>query len=489
MKRTLNFCGFALLMSLVTITTFAQSVTNTSYFVENATHRHLLNPSLAPSRGYFDIPGLGEFYLNNESNLKFTNFIYPANDASEGKLRTFLHPSINADEFLQTLNGDQYMRLDLRNSLFSFGYWTGKSSFITFEVATRTKLALNLPEDLFGFFKKGMSDGAGNTYHLDNLSLGASVIGEASLGYSADLSDRLRFGLKGKVLVGGAKILAKLETMEIAMTPDQWSVTTEGKIEAYGKGLSLVKDNEGNITNIGEFNTADLNIAGTGLAFDLGFEYTILPKLKLSMALIDVGGIKWNKDNVKTATSSGSVTFNGIDNFNPDETGQEDMQTQLDDMKESLLSMSKFKEVTTTEDILDKLNPMLNIGVEYSLKRISLGGLMTTRFMDNERYTEYTASVNLKPLRMFNLSGSYSIMHGMQETFGFAVGFIPALFNLYVSCDYVPTKFSPQYIPLNTTNTNIQIGVSFPLGKRKAPVVVEEEEEEEPVEEEFIIVK
>ncbi len=489
MKRTLNICGFALLMSLVTTAAFAQSVTNTSYFVENATHRHLLNPSLAPARGYFDIPGLGEFYLSNESNIQFTNFIYPGNDASNGELRTFLHPTVDADEFLQNLNGDQYMRLDLRNSIFSFGYWTGKSSFISFEVATRTKLALNLPEDFFGFFKKGMANGSGNTYHLDNFSLGASVIGEASLGISTELSERLRVGLKGKFLAGGAKLLAKLETMEIAMTPDQWSVSTQGRIDAYGKGLSFVKDNDGTITNIGAFNTSDMNIAGKGLAFDLGFEYTVIPKLKLSMGIIDVGSIRWDKDNIKTATSSGSVTFDGINNFNTDETGQDDVENQLNEMKDDLLSMSKFKEVTTTEDFMDKLNPTLNIGVEYSLKRISLGGLMSTRFMDNERYTEYTASINLKPLRMFNLSGSYSLIQGKQETFGFAIGFIPALFNLYLSCDYVPTKFNPQYIPLNTTNTNIQLGISFPLGKRKAPVVVEEEEEEEPIEEEFIIVK
>ena len=490
MARYIKHFATGLLLSLVGLPCMAQSVTKSSYFVENSTHKHLMNPALAPVRGYFSFPVAGAFYLGNESNIAFTNFIYPANETSEGMLRTFMHPSIDANEFLATLKEDQYMNVDLRTSLFSFGYWTG-SSFVSFDLASRTNYSLNLPYDMFAFFKKGMSSAAGDTYHLDNLSVGLSTIAEASLGYSVDLSERLRVGLKGKFLAGGAKVKAQLEQMEIVMSPDQWSITTVGSLEAYGKGLSFVKDADNNVTNV-NFDQSALGLGGMGFAFDLGFEYRIVPGLKLSMAVVDVGRIKWDKANTLKAASNGSVSFSGIDNYNPDSLGQLDMESQVNAMKDDLLEMSKFKEQSVAEDFLQKLSPTVNAGLEFSLKRISLGALMSTRFMGDKRYTEYTASLNLKPLRMFNLSGSYSFIYGKQETFGVALGFVPGFFNLFVACDYVPTKFNPQYIPLNTTNTNVQIGLSIPLGKRKVKEVVEEEfdDEENPeIEEEFIIVR
>lgn len=474
----------------------AQPVTKTSYFVENATLRHLLNPALAPSRGYFSIPALSELYLSSESNLKFTNFIFPANSASNGELRTFMHPTVNADDFLDALKEDQFLRLDLRNSLFSFGYWAGASSFISFELASRTNISTNLPKDFFAFFKKGMSDAAGNTYHLDHLSFGVSEIAEASLGYSLDVSKRLRFGLKGKFLAGGAKLKAELEEMQISMGPDSWSVSSKGRIDAYGKGLSFVKDTSQNITNV-ELEGNSLGLGGMGLALDLGFEYSILPGLKLSMALIDIGGIKWDQANIKSATSSGSVTFSGLNDFNPDSVGRERMDAQLEEMKDNMLEMTKFKEVPTTEDFLEKFKPTFHMGLEYSMKKISIGGLLTSRVIGDKRYNDYTASLNLKPLKMFNLTGSYSFLYGERENFGFALGFAPGLFNLYLSCDYVPTKFNPQYIPLNTATTNFQVGLSIPLNKRKKKVIdpIEEDEHEDffdgentEEEEEFIIV-
>jgi hypothetical protein len=486
MIRNIKPFGFTLILCLACLTVNAQTTSRTSYFVENSTHRHLMNPALAPVRGYFAIPGIGELYVGNESNMKFTNFIYPANDQSDGKLRTFLHPSVDADDFLTSLKEDQSMNTDIRTSLFSFGYWAGKSSFITFDVAARANINLNLPYDLFAFLKKGMSDGAGNTYNLKNLSVSASAFAETSLGYSVDLTDKLRIGFKTKFLAGGARVKANLEQLEIVMSPDEWTITTQGQLDVYGKGFTFVKDADQNITGV-EYDQSALGLAGMGMAFDLGFEYTLIPGLKLSMAVVDIGGIKWNKDYIKTATSSGTFSYTGIQNYNPDSTGKKDAEQQLTDIEDNLMALTKFQEKSVAEDLFERLNPMVNVGVEYSLKRISVGGLMTTRFMGEERYTEYTASINLKPLRMFNLSGSYSFIHGIQETFGVALGFSPGLINVFVACDYVPTKFSPQFVPLNTLNTNFQIGVSIPLSRRRVIYDTDEEEELAPETEEFII--
>jgi len=487
MIRTYRLLGLILILCMTGLIAIAQTVSRTSYFVENSTHRHLMNPALAPTRGYLSIPVAGEVFLGTESNLKFTNFIYPALENSDGKLRTFLHPSINGADFLETLGGDQYLRTDVRTSLLSYGRWIGSSGFLTFDVGTRVHLSLNLPEDLFAFAKVGMSSSAGNTYHFDNLMVDASMMAEGALGYSLNLTKAIRFGVKGKFLAGGAYVKAGLKEMELAMLPDHWSVTTQGQLDVYGKGLSFVKDADGNITN---FNFANPGLGGMGMAFDLGMEWAPIQNFKLSMAVVDFGSIKWKKDNIKTAASSGTASFSGISNFNPDSIGQLAMKDQITNLQDNVMEMAKFKEQTVAEDFIQKLNPTINVGLELGLmsNRVSVGGLYSTRLLDNGlRYSELTTSLNLKPFRWFNLSGSYSLMHGQKETFGFALGFVPGLVNIFLACDYVPMKLSPQFIPLNISTTNIQLGVSIPLSRPAKKVSEDEEEqiEEVPVSDEI----
>jgi hypothetical protein len=461
MIRNCRFLGFLLILCLANQVIIAQTVSRTGYFVENSTHRHLMNPALVPSRGYLALPAVGELYLGTESNLKFSNYIYPANSESNGKLRTFLHPTVDGTSFLEAIQDDQFLKTDIRTSILSFGYYAGRSSFITFDVATRVNMTLNLPYDLFAFLKKGMNNGSETTYNLDNFSVDASMFAEVSLGYSVNLTDALRIGLKGKFLAGGAYVKAAIKQMEITMSEDEWSVTTQGQLDVYGKGLEFEKDADQYING---FTFANPGLGGTGMAFDLGIDWSPFQGMDITMAIVDVGGIKWKKENTRTAASSGAVNFSGVQNFNPDSLGILAVQDQLSGLQDNLMGMAKFRQQTAVEDFFQQLNPTINIGAEYSLKRISIGGLMTTRLLEGAQYTEYMASINLKPFKWFNLSGSYSFLHGMQETFGFALGFMPGIINIFLSCDYVPTNFSPQFIPLNTATTNVQLGVSIPLG-------------------------
>lgn len=480
MIRTYRLLGLILILSLTGLVAIAQTVSRTSYFVESSTHRSLMNPALAPTRGYLSIPIAGEVYVGTESNLKFTNFIYPSLTTG-GNLRTFLHPSINGDDFIESLGGDQFLRTDIRTSILSYGRWMGRSGFLTFDVGTRVNLSLNLPEDLFAFAKKGMSSSAGNTYHFDNLMVNASMIAEGALGYSLNLTDAIRVGVKGKFLAGGAYVKAGLKEFELSMNPNEWSVTGQGQLDVYGKGLTFVKDADGNITN---FKFANPGLGGMGMAFDLGMEWAPIQNFKLSMAVVDFGSIKWKKDNIKTAASTGTASFSGIANFNPDSVGKLAVQDQITNLQDNLMGLAHFKEQSVAEDFVQKLNPTINVGLELGLmsNRVSIGGLYSTRLLDNGlRYSEYMASLNLKPFHWFNLSGSYSFQHGQKETFGFALGFVPGIVNIFLACDYVPMKVSPQFIPLNISTTNIQLGVSIPLSRRPVKDVAEEDEETEEV--------
>ncbi|MDP4276087.1 MAG: DUF5723 family protein [Bacteroidota bacterium] len=443
----------------------AQAIARTGYFMENATHRHLMNPALTPTRGYISLPVAGELSLGIESNMQFTNFIYPSNDGNE--LVTFLHPDISTSDFLSKLSPVNYLRTDVRTSLLSLGFYTG-SSFWTFDVASRTNVSMNLPYELFAFLKQGMSSDQGNLYQIRNLSISANEFAEVALGYSRVLSDNLRVGGKLKFLAGGGYAKANITSMDIDMKPDEWRVTTNGVMDIYGKGINLGKDEEGTIDSL---YLKSPGLGGTGFAVDLGVAYSPIPNLNLSLAVIDLGSIRWKKDNIRKATSSGSVTFSGVEGFGLDSIGKNKASDQMETIKDDLLKMAKFKETTVTGNELQKLFPTINAGAEYTLlnNKLSLGFLYSNRYMTDDRYSEMTGSLNLRPSSWFNFSGSYSFIHGKKETVGFALGFVPAIVNIFLACDYTFFHVNPQFIPLNTLTTNFQLGVSVPLGKGKLP--------------------
>lgn len=478
--------SFMLILTIAVAT--AQPVTRTSYFMDNSTHKHLLNPALAPVRGYFSVPALGAFDLGLESNLKFTNFIYPASANSDGKLLTFMHPDVTAEEFLGGLNEMNYFNLNQRMSLVSFGFYAGRS-FWTFDVAQRMNFNINLPYDLFAFMKEGMSSN-NTSYNIEDLGINSSLLMEASLGSSFMIGKSLRIGVKGKVIGGAMRMKAGLANLDINMTPDSWDIQSDGIIELYGAGLNFGKDadevvNDLNVAGMnlvggtGTMNTGDFysnGIAGMGYAADLGFVWKPIKFLTLSAGVTDLfGRINWNKDFIRTAKSTGSVSFSGLDGIAlaADNGGGEN--STVTELTDNLLKMTQFKEqAALNANVVEKLYPTINAGAELNMlwNRMSLGVLYSRQMREFENYQEITGSLNLRPFRWFNLSASYSHFHGNQESVGFAIGFVPLIANIYVACDYVPLRVNPQFIPLNTLTTNIQIGASIPLWRMKEKKVV-----------------
>lgn len=166
------------------------------------------------------------------------------------------------------------------------------------------------------------------------------------------------------------------------------------------------------------------------------------------------------------AKSQGSVSFEGIDGISTDGTGS--AEEQLENMKNDLMDMIAFKEEAATRGHFQGLNPTFNLGVEYSVldNKISAGLLYSQR-VGNRGFSELMTAVNFRPIKQVHVSTSYSFIHGGFETFGFALNLVPYVMNIFLACDYTILKYTPQFIPLNTATTNVQLGISVPLGKKQ----------------------
>ena len=470
MKTTiLKISTYFLLCNLILTTANAQQATSRSaYFMENATHSHMMNPALSPYNGYVSLPVLGSFGLGLESNLAFTDFMYPPLTEG-GQLMTFMHPDVDAQLFLSKLNPNNYLRAGLQTSLLAFGFYTG-DNFWTFDLAAKVKMGMNLPYDFFAFAKNGMSSGSGNEYHIRDLSVDAGAYIEASVGHSRQIFDFLRVGMKLKGLIGAAHVKANISEMDVIMSPSQWSIQTKGSLEGYAKGAAFIKNDTTQAVEDIDFNSP--GVGGFGMAVDMGAVYnTPVENLTVSLGIVDLGGISWNKKNALLAKAEGSVSFEGLEGISTDGTAS--AEEQLENMQNDLMEMIAFKEdLAATENYFQGLNPTFNLGVEYAVldNKISAGVLYSQR-VGNGGYSELMTAINFRPIKQVQLTTSYSFVHGGFETIGFALNLVPYVVNIFLACDYTFLRYTPQFIPLNTATTNVQLGVSIPLGKKKAKEV------------------
>lgn len=474
MKSIIKYIFAVSLLTFTFYTSQAQnSVARIGYFMDDATHKHLMNPALVPTRGYFSYPALGAVNFDIQSNFQLTQFIYPGQTA-DGPLLTFMSEHVTADEFLSQLSPDNYFKLNQRLSLLSLGAYSGKT-FWNFEVASKINAGLNLPIGLFEFMKNGMSSSTGNKYEINNLTFNTSAVVEASLGTSIQVIDNLRVGIKGKVLVGGARLIAGIDEMTIDMKPDAWSISTKGLMNLYGSMAEFNPDANGIIGFQGSelpvnINSSNIKMAGLGFGIDFGATYKPFEFLEVSAGIVDLGSVKWNKNYNKVARSTGNVTFGGLDGISLEETaGSNPIDDQIKDLTDNLMKMAEFREVNEADNLTEKLVPTLNLGVEGGILNdmFTLGVLYSNRMYPGNSISEITGMINFKPYSGLNLAASYSLLNGIENTIGAAMSFNIGVANIFLACDYIPMLYTPQYIPLTKATTNLQIGLSVSLGKMK----------------------
>lgn len=444
----------------------AQQV-ETGYFMDNYSMRHTLNPALRPATGYISLFGLGDYDINFSSNsLSFDKLIYPNGVGNE--LVTFLHPSVDANTFINSLARVNTQNSNSRINILSFGFFHGKS-FWNFGVNLRSDFDFSIPKDLFVAMKLGVDNAAGQTFNVSDLRFDGRSYAEAALGYSRPVNDRLTLGGKVKFLVGFEDFKAYFKNMQIKMSADAWNVTADGQLDVSMKGLKpkFGYDEKFQKTYINGFDYKSPGIGGYGSALDLGANYKLTKHLTLSAAVLDLGFIKWDKIATTSGVTNGEYSFNGFD-LGYENSSVPSISNQLTGIKDSLINLAHYTQ-TESKQRTTYLRSTLKVGAEYAIcnGKLSLGTLSSTFFGASSPYTELTSSLNFKPLHWLSWALSYSWMYSDFNTFGFALNLSPSWINLFIASDYALIKVNPQYIPINQRAINFRFGINIPFASNR----------------------
>lgn len=476
MKRIYMF----LLAAVLCLPAAAQQF-NSAYFLDGYKYRHQLNPAFAPTRSYFALPGIGNVSLYAQSNLGVSTLLYP----HDGQLVTFMHSSVNTDEFLGSLRKNNRIGVDLTTTILSVGAW-GKKGFTSVELNLKSSTGISLPYDLFDFIKNA---GAKQTYDIGNLGVRSRNYLELAMGHSHQITPNLNIGAKVKLLMGLANVNAQIDNMSISMTEDRWSIDASGSLSASVPGLQIPTKAEsgaqiddpsradeldfGNI-GFGGFNAGDI-LGGFGAAVDLGAEYRfdgILKGLNVSAAVLDLGFISWKKG-LNAYTGDTGWEFTGFENISVDGDSENSLGNQFGSFGDDLANMFVFHKDASDKGKTDMLSCTLNLAAEYEMpfyRKLSVGFLYSSRIAGPYSKNEGRFSANITPVKWFGFSASYGI-----SEYGSSMGAVMNIdlpgFGLFVGSDYVFWNVTPPVdglgisVPYNKLRLNLNFGLTFNISR------------------------
>lgn len=468
MKRIINIITFAAVAFLSSVTVFGQQNLRTAYFLDGYTYRYKMNPAMAPERGFFAMPAIGNLGVGVESNMALSTFLYPT---SNGNMTTFLSSSVSDQAFLDRLNHSNKLNVSINESIISTGYRVGKS-FHTIDLSLKADVGAALPKDLFAFVKTGSSSGA-TSWDISRTGVRANSRMELAYGYSRPIADWIRVGARLKVLMGIARADVLIDDLNLKMSGEEWAATAHGKAEVSGPlsfgTVSGTKEIDfGQVAvpeDIEEWNEY-LSTPSIGAALDLGAYFDFLEYFTASVSVLDLGFIGWNST-TSAVMNGGKWSFDGFGTISTDQNTN--IGDQFADLGDELMNMLKMEKTADAVKKSNMLAATIHAGVEARMpfyERLSFGLLGTQRIDGIYSWTEGRVSANLAPVNWFSLAASYAI-----SNFGSSLGGVVNIhlpgFNLYAGLDsFLPLmNVTPQFVPIDSANTNVTFGLTFSFGK------------------------
>ena len=465
MKKIRNIVA-AFLVIVCTQTSVAQTALS-SYFMDGMLYNSKLNPAMKAERGYLSLL-LGNTSLGTKGNVGISNFLYPR---GENELATFMSGSVGTDEFLGGMPDYTRLGFKLDETLMAAGFRLF-GGYFSLGLSLHSSATVSLPKGFFEFAKKGFQE---NSYSFSGLNVNTMNYAAATVGYSHNLFQGFRFGVNAKYLVGLGHADLFVDKLNVEMNEQHWMIESHARMQA-----ALFCETEVMVDENGVVNGADLALelddlmnirTSNGFAVDLGFVYDMdefVPGLTLSASVIDLGYINWKYMMTGQSTDAkvefdgfGEVDYNDVENVVTAE-----MEQLIDDASKMVeFNYGGIKEMKTA------LNATMYLGAEYNMpfyRPLSVGVLYGQCFspFDCSKWYEARGYVNLSPVKWFELSVNYGYgTYG--TTLGWVLNFHPAGINLFVGSDYMITRVTPQYIPIDNMNAHVTLGLNLALGKRK----------------------
>ncbi|HAN18873.1 MAG: hypothetical protein A2X13_07760 [Bacteroidetes bacterium GWC2_33_15] len=462
------FIGIILTVFISEITRAQNS--QTLYYMNRIPQSTLMNPAIQPTCNFFlGLPVVSSIQMGAGNNqLALTDVImkHPVNDS----LITFLHPDAEFDksDFLGKLDENNFFFEDFQTDLLSFGFRVN-TWYFSFNLSEKMSLSINYPKDLLVLALEGNESFMNQTADLSMLGVNMLFYREYGLGVSKQINPNLTIGIRGKVLFGHVAAVTDNKSLGFYSSRDSLYINANTIVNTSSPMIAKTNadgefdgfDVPSYIENSETDSLIDLALAhqNMGLGIDLGIYYKPIDKLALSLSIVDLGYIKWNKD-VTNLELNGDFTFKGID------AGEQITNDSIDDPFQIIVDSleNSFKISNKSESFTSGLGTKVYFGASWLVSnKFDLSVLSRTYFYNDNINQAFTFSANARPARWLTTSVSYSIMNGTYNNIGFGLVLGGAPLQLYVITDNASAALWGQ----NTSSFNFRFGLNVNIGCRK----------------------
>ncbi|HBE40358.1 MAG TPA: hypothetical protein DDW27_04000 [Bacteroidales bacterium] len=436
-----------LLLTLAMVDLKAQN-SQVLYYM-NIPQNHFLNPAIRPTNSvYIGLPGVSGINVNINNNFFNFSDIFSLNAAGDSTISIF-HPDYNISEFTRKIKDLNTIEPQVSVQLFGLGFSAGRDLYIFIDVNERVDMDFALPGDLLRLTFEGNEQFVGERIDLTSLRTGISWYREAGLGFSKNITDKLRFGIKGKMLSGVANVSLDNKSLNVTINED-YTHTLDADLMANISAPVEFYMNSGNIIDSVSFDDSRfesgsqvsdylLKTGNTGFGLDIGAEYNFSEKFKISASVTDLGYIKWNRDLTNLRAESQFI-FSGID-FQDVYEGEKSFGEVAEELLDSL--QRSFYIADTDIPYRTRLPFGVNAGFSYSPSNsFTLGLLSHTRVNGDQYRHALTLSANVNIGNAFSTTLAYTATNYRYDNLGFGLAFRLGIFQIYALADRIPLTWN-----------------------------------------------
>jgi len=412
----------------------------------NLPQRHLLNPALRPTNSvYIGLPVISGVNVNINNNFfNFSDVLSQSGDS----LITIFHPDYDIKDFLKKIRDVNAIEPQVLVQLLGLGFNAGKDLYVFLDINERVEANVALPGDLLRLGLQGNEPFIGKKVDLSSLRTDIMWYREAGVGFSKNLTNDLRIGVKGKLLFGMASVSTDVRSFGITINDDYSHIFDADMTVNLSAPLTVDLDADGFIENA-EFDDSRfddtkeiinyvLRPGNIGLGLDIGAEYSFGDRLRASAAITDLGFIRWKRD-VTNLDAKSRFDFTGLDlaSVYTREITFDSLMTELaDSLMRSFSGSSDNTPFTTT------LPFGLSVGGSFNLtKNFSLGILSYTRFIGKQVKEALTLSANVNLGNAFSTTLAYTAANHQYDNIGFGFAVRGGWFQFYFLADRIPVTW------------------------------------------------
>jgi hypothetical protein len=439
----------------------------------NLPQRHFLNPALRPSNSvYIGLPVISGINLNINNNFfNFSDVISRSGDS----LITILHPDFDIENFISKIRDVNAIEPQVMIQLFGLGFNAGKDLYIFFDVNERIEANIALPGDILRLGLQGNEPFIGSKIDLSSLRTDVMWYREAGLGFSKNFTNNLRIGVKGKLLFGMATVSTDIRSLGITVNDDYSHIFDADMTVNFSAPLDIVM---GTDNTIEDFTFDDSRFDDTkkiinyalkpgnmGLGLDVGAEYTIFDRLRVSAAVTDLGFIKWKRD-VTNLKAESQFDFTGIDLMD-----MYDREISIDSLGAEILDslMNSFSATSDDTPFTTYLPFGVSAGGSFNLtKNVSLGVLSYTRFIGKQVKEALTFSANINLGNALSTTLAYTAANNRYDNLGFGLALRGTIFQFYFLADRIPVTWNK----IVSADIETPKPVTYLFGENSIPVPV-----------------